>query len=332
MKDTIGSSSEIKLFHDCLNTQIPNLFPTIEKETISIIGSGLSFAAASFLSRFLDKYMISNRVYTPLEYCSINSKSIPILITYRGKNRDIESVSKHIVKNQITKCIIFSGFKVCPIEKYLQNNNVSVYKIVLPEHKEENRFVSFKATVSMISTSYIFSMSLLNQNEQMPNIEEISNIFNQSVNKATILADNICCDNNWQFKKWIVVGKGFLDPFSVLIQSVFAESGLLSIQIADYKDYTHGKYLAAFQEKSNSFFLLDYSDNKNVFNIMKSRFSNFFDVNTIPVSINDFYNCLEGIISIFHLASILSERKNYSLKSPPKPKEMRRWSSWGKIR
>ena len=334
MFKNVGTKSEIELFANSLRCEIPKSVHNLAEMPFAIIGSGLSFSTANFLSAFLDFYSVRNRVYTPLEYCFNTPLSIPILLTYRGKNHDIESVAQLIIRKGIKDCVILSGTINYPIASLLEKNGVTVHKIVLPVHSEERRFVSFRATMSMISMSYNFALSFNNNNKkiELPDARKLWDISQYTENQARTNASKLIELDNFRNKKWIVVGKGFLDPFSVMMQSVFAESGLASIQIADYKDYTHGKYLSAFQEKNIIYFLLDYAVLSNIVQIMHERFSPIFTVFKIPVNGDEFINYFESALTIFYFAAALLEAQNDSFKAPPKPKEMRYWTSWGKIK
>lgn len=332
MINNLGSAKEMHLFRECLNVNCSIPKCLFKENNFAIVGSGLSFAAANFLSLFLNENLIFNRVYTPLEYCRFKSNAIPILLTYKGKNHDIISVVKHIINSDIKQTIVITGHEICPIENQLKECNVEVYKIVLPHHNFEHRFVSFRATVSMIAVSYSLSKYITSENEYFPDDSTLIEISRRSVLNASHIAKKIVESKNWSDKKWIALGRGVLDPFSVLIQSVFAEAGILSIQIADYKDYAHGKYLSAFQENNNAYILLNYSDLKEIYTIFNNRFSVNFDTYSLNVSCEDFISCFESVITIFYLAAFITESKDFDFRNPPKPKEMKRWTSWGKIK
>lgn len=297
-----------------------------------IIGSGLSNVIAEYLAFFLMKIVgINAQVYTPLEYIVMRPIGFPVIVSYRGKNRDIIGVTKTMIDTLIPECIMITGNKGSTCSNMLFSHNVKVSGAYLPPHTDERRFVSIRSTISLVGLSWQLCENLISSSCSKLSTNEVDDIISKSEIQAEQITKKIFSIPNYTSKKWIVLGIGMHDPLSKLVQSCFAEAGLLSVQIGDYRDYLHGKYLAAFEEANNAFFLIKYPQCSKMREVIHKRFQPYFSLVEINTSRNSITECIEEILTIFLVVEKLLAKKGFSLRTPPKPTEMRNWTSWGDL-
>lgn len=298
-----------------------------------IIGSGLSYVIAEYLSFFLVKLARLNAtVCTPLEYMVMKPLGTPIIISYRGKNRDITGVANCIINSCCSDCIMITGFKHNSCYKILNSKGVNVIGVYLPPHVDERRFVSLRSTISLIGASWQFCEMLLGDHLSKISDDDIFNIINMGEKQAEKIVEEISHIQNYQSKKWYVLGIGINDPLSRLIQTCFAEAGLMSVQICDYRDYLHGKYLATFEESNNGFIMIKYPQCESIIKIIRQRFRSYFSLIEFNSSRQTLSETMTEILTVFLVAEKMLVEKGFSLRMPPKPKEMRNWTSWGELR
>ena len=248
---------EFNLMKKCMNTEINHgVLESIRKSRcIAWVASGLSACPAEFARRILqDTTDVPGVFFTPLDF--IKSKLInflPILITYRGKSFDIQAVAKKIMKSDIKEVIMITGFSGNRVEKFLRENGVEVRVVVMPDHKEENRFVSVLASLGLTGLGIAIANKLSKQQLNF----DLEKIWDSSIKISRTVCENfLVVGSNWSDYKWIVLGSGLSSPYLYGWQSVMSESGLCTFITGDIKDYSHGKYLSALREKNLAYLIL----------------------------------------------------------------------------
>lgn len=222
--------------------ELSNFIKSSTKTPLYIIGSGGSFSATTFASLLHQHIGMIAKCLTPLEFLefdNIDSNCSILFITASGNNTDILSSFDKAVKLKPKNLgILCSSVNNKLTKKAVNVPNVFIHAIKIPTGKD-----GFLATNSLVATlvwlckAYITSnllpyeiprfTQLLFQNGSQLEFEEIINTklkdFN---NKDTI----ICLYDNW--------GK----TAAIDAESKLVEAGLVNVQLADYRNFAHGRH------------------------------------------------------------------------------------------
>ena len=297
------------------------------------IASGLSKAAAESGRRMLQNCAgVPGRLFTPLDYCSSNhTQYLPVLVSYHGRNHDIQAAANSLVKAGHKRAVLIAGHETTAVRAYLEDNGVNVHTIFLPEHREDKRFVSVMATWALSALCLRLVQTVGSQE-----IQDLDDSFDAAYEQARSDADrageSFIKTKDWSNRKWIILGTGSTVPAMLAWEAMFAESALLSVVIADIKDYTHGRYLSALREKAVGFVILSDDMNADLGRMIKDRFSPLFPVIELNSRGDELFVFSHQLFLVTMLVSRLAKVAGHSLASPPKPTFIRSWNNWGKIK
>lgn len=214
---------------------IDNLSKFVEmsaKTPLYVIGSGGSFSATTFTSILHQHVGIIARCLTPLEfleYENIDKNSSVLIITAGGNNTDILSSFEKAVSLKLKNIgILCASVNNKLTRRASKIANVLVHAVKLPTGRD-----GFLATNSLVATliwltrAYIESFSLP---YEIPRFSELDiktkKEFKKFQNKETL----VLLYDNW--------GKtAAIDAESKLI-----EAGLVNVQMADYRNFAHGRH------------------------------------------------------------------------------------------
>ena len=217
-----------------------------------VIGSGGSFSATTFVSLLHQHIGRIARCVTPLEFLefeNIDSNCSVLIVTAGGNNTDILSAfDKAVEINPKNLGIVCASVNNKLTKKASQIKNVLVHAVKLPTRKD-----GFLATNSLVATlvwtcrAYIHVSSL---SYPLPNINDLvfqeqtelefeEKIFHQLenfVNCKTV----VCLYDNW--------GK----TAATDTESKLVEAGLANVQLADYRNFAHGRHNWLDKNKEDS--------------------------------------------------------------------------------
>ena len=226
-------------------TPIDNLVEFVKrskKTPLYVIGSGGSFSATTFTSLLHQHIGMISKCLTPLEfleYENIDSNCSVLIVTASGNNKDILSVFDKAVEIKPKNIGIVCTSVTNKLTKKAANiPNVLIHGIKIPIGKD-----GFLATNSLIATliwlcrSYISAHSLL---YKIPTLNELVYLgkskekFEQDLEiKLAKFSDRdsiVCLYDNW--------GK----TAAVDAESKLIEAGLVNVQLADYRNFAHGRH------------------------------------------------------------------------------------------
>src|SRR5215213_4022149 len=214
--DTVTEfAGELTFFKECfrvpVNTETRRAIS--DSRCTAWIASGLSKVAAECGRRMLQNCAgVPGRLFTPLDYCSSNHKQyLPVLVSYHGRNHDIQAAANSLVKAGHRRAILIAGYETTAVRTYLEDNGVQVHTICLPEHQEDKRFVSVMATWALAALCL-----RLAQTVSSPEVEDLDDSFDAAYEQATLAADPAVSSftkiKDWSNRKWIVLGTSATVP------------------------------------------------------------------------------------------------------------------------
>lgn len=226
-------------------TPVDNLIEFVkrsEKTPLYVIGSGGSFSATTFASLLHQHIGMVAKCLTPLEfleYENIDSNCSVLILTASGNNRDILSAFDKAVEIKPKNIgIVCASVTNKLTKKAINIPNVLIHGVKIPIGKD-----GFLATNSLIATliwlcrSYISAYSLL---YKIPTLNELAYLgkskekFEEDLKrKLSNFADRdtiVCLYDNW--------GK----TAAADLESKLVEAGLVNVQLADYRNFAHGRH------------------------------------------------------------------------------------------
>ena len=213
-----------------------------EKTPLYVIGSGGSFSATTFISLIHQHIGTIARCITPLEfleYENIDSRCSVLIVTASGNNKDIIAAFNRAVKIKSKNIgIVCASINNKLTKKASTIKDVSIHAVKLPTGKD-----GFLATNSLVATliwmckAYITAYSL---SYQIPMIRELAYLGETKENfeeglrrRLESFSDRdtiVCLYDNW--------GK----IAAVDLESKLIEAGLVNVQLADYRNFAHGRH------------------------------------------------------------------------------------------
>ena len=213
---------------------IDNLTKFVQKSAktpLYAIGSGGSFSAAMFASLLHQHVGTMAKGLTPMEFLSqkvVDEDSSVLIITASGNNVDILSSFEMALSLKLKNiCILCTSTSNKLTRKALGKNNVTIHAARLPIGKD-----GFLATNSLIATmiwlvrAYVQAHSLP---YYIPRFAELD-IHNENIFKIQATNTLILLYDYWS-------KTAALDTESKMV-----EAGLANVQIADYRNFAHGRH------------------------------------------------------------------------------------------
>jgi len=224
-------------------TELEAFFKKSAKTPMYVIGSGGSFSATTFTTMLHQQIGTIARCLTPLEflgYENIDRNCSILIITAGGNNKDIlSSFDKAVELKPKYLGILCASTNNKLTQKASKVQNVFIHAIKLPIGKDGFLATnSLLATIIWITRAYIENFSL---EYEIPNSLHslsycnltIDEFNNELVNKLKVFEKKetiVLLYDNW--------GKtAAIDAESKLI-----ESGLVNVQLADYRNFAHGRH------------------------------------------------------------------------------------------
>lgn len=226
---------ELKLFQKTIDwskkqdvSSIKEFFQTFD-EPVYCIGSGGSLTVACLCSQMLESIGITSKYTTAFDFLSkpepIN-KSKYILFTASGNNPDSIAVMKKLNKFSLNKQSITITLNTqSKVKKYESLNN-KIHSFSIPSKND-----GFLATNTLIASCILITKLLKKLSFYNINLNQISPSPIQ-INKKLL---------NNKTNALVVYGKWGL-PAAIDIESKLSEAGVLSVQLADFRNFAHGRH------------------------------------------------------------------------------------------
>lgn len=175
------------------------------------------------------------RTVTPLEFASISPAAIQnskiLLLSSGGKNQDIIYAAQRALNYAFSEniaCLTFNDEDSNKVVKLLNGKNVFVYK-----NPYTDGFISIR---SKILTDVILYRAFSGRDSISQFIKN-ERKYDYRINVRGILP------NPKDIKHYSVLYSSYGEPVAHDIESTMTESGIASVQICDYRNYCHGRFI-----------------------------------------------------------------------------------------
>ncbi len=301
------------------------------------IGSGGSFSAAHFTSQLHEGFFqqISKPV-TPLEFIDTRNargKAV-IVLSAGGRNPDIIGALKDAILQEAAKIIVVcfqSGSRLSKLAEKFRNVDLIEYE--LPSGKD-----GFLATNSLLAfnllllRSYLISVS--DDRKLPPSLNELLSIKSAAFEEISLLEDE--CRPAWQRKTLIVLHGTSAASAGIDIESKFTEAALHTTQVADYRNFAHGRHhwLAKHRDTSAVLALTTPEDSTLAKKTLELLPKNILVVE-LETQFSGFVGNLALLVIGFYITSFVGKAKGIDPGRPGVPpfgSKIYRLNAFGKLR
>ncbi len=208
------------------------------------VGSGGSLSVANFAS-LLHQTTVQQvaKSMTPLElatFAGVSKESLTLFLTARGQNPDIIGTLKRVIAADPTRCLVVCFQRDSPIAQVArENGHVDVAEFDSPVGKD-----GFLATNSLLA----FCVLLYRAYQAIfPVLDTLPKSFHDLLGaKSREDLRALLCDEAlsriWERETLIVLHGPTTQPAAIDLESKFTEAALRNVQIADYRNFAHGRH------------------------------------------------------------------------------------------
>lgn len=255
-------ANRYELWSDILK-EIPNMFRLAETEDIKglrkffrekpempmlFIGSGGQQGCLPALLYSMNGGI--GKGITPYTFPSISDNALKhtrvLLMSKGGRNDDIVYASRRAVDINPTEtaCLTFHASEENRMMKVLSGTGARIFLFNHPELKDG--FTSVRGKFYKLGLLY---RAFTGEQEILPKLKvelEPDKCFQYKLNREGVDLPNLR-----QIKHFLVLYGGFAEPVAVDFESVMAETGIASVQVCDYRNFCHGRFVFASNHTQN---------------------------------------------------------------------------------
>jgi sugar/nucleoside kinase (ribokinase family)/fructoselysine-6-P-deglycase FrlB-like protein len=311
-------------------------FQVRPKDLIYFVGSGASLSVANFCE-YLTNDITDGlaKAMTPYEYIGMKRKSDQtVLVSYGGKGDIVSSLSK--ARDQNEKISIIVSETKSELAELARKCKADIF--VAATEVKDSGFVS---TIGMLTGMALFTALLKDHLESESKaffvFENIRRLFESArtsaSNDSTRFIEQIFGRNKKIREMHVVIlGRGAAKPAMLDFEAKLTEGGICTSELAELKNYTHGRYLNAYWNKENrAFVLFGTPAEKSLVEFLQSKLGRYFPVLALESTYSDFRGTFELMIRQLYLTSYLGRQCGIDLCKPNYPAEARGLYSWGPL-
>lgn len=290
----------------------------------SILGETLFIKSLNFLANSISPF--------ELESFERIDNDIPIwFISHGGNNTDIlGSAVWAKEKLNIKNGIVITGSKNSTLSQLASDYNW----ITIPIPSKERNFVSVIGYLSQISVlcgllSPEHELNKLNNFFTEANLIPIFHYYSKKMLSYSYdITPNAKISENLHL---IGLARGWGRPALVDFESKIIEGGICTIEISEFKNYTHGRYIntyGAYDRKSRYVLMLSMPKDEELIEYLEKKFGKYIKHKVIRTDKTGICGSLELIIQSLFLAWYLGRIANKNILKPSFPREARGLYSW----
>jgi hydroxymethylpyrimidine pyrophosphatase-like HAD family hydrolase/fructoselysine-6-P-deglycase FrlB-like protein len=201
------------------------------------VGSGGSFSAAHTAALLHQRTGIISKGVTPLEFVSFGESiqdTTVLILSAGGRNSDILSAFRFAATSEPRQLMAFCMRTQSPLANLCKDYRYTHFlDLDLPFGKDG--FLAVNSLLAFVTILIRAYNDLLLENwvlpKDLPSISDIRQQFNDSSTQPLL-------DKN----TWIILYGGWGLPAAVDFESKFTEAALCHVQIADYRNFAHGRH------------------------------------------------------------------------------------------
>lgn len=299
-------------------------FNSLRHSSCTVVGSGASFSASVYLAKLLEEFFsIPSKAQTPYEYYSgSNASAGVVLMSAAGKNQDILAALDRALLNQIDSLIIVTSKKE---SKLLDNARgfPKLFTVITGSlgTDEKEGFFGVQSLVSALG-AFISMVPELRAQVKIPPQAWCNNICRAA---QEYLEENSRTVEKIAAAEHVVgLATGWGVPGLVDFESKFVEGGLGWIEIAEGKNFTHGRFVNSWRrKKETAVVILGTQDSQGFLDSFQNTYESIFPILPLLSTHHSALGGLELFIYIFHLFNLLGKLRNVNISCPEIPDQAR---------
>jgi len=123
----------------------------------------------------------------------------------------------------------------------------------------------------------------------------------------------------------VALGGYWGEPVLADLESKWVEGGLGSIEISDFRNFSHGRYINSFRNRDKTSFVLLSTPEDSRAELMTERvLSDHFNVIRLTSCFEGLFGCCELLASMLHLYGAVADLRSINVTAPVVPEEGRR--------
>lgn len=289
-----------------------NFVKSISDMPLIAVGSGGSLSAAAFMAHLHQHYTGNlSKFATPLEISELGTNAGNTAICFissSGKNVDIKEAFEIALLKEYTSVMAICGRTNSPLHEIAKSfSNSDIFSFDL-ENKD-----GFLATNSLIT----FFILLRRAYREVFNAEEEMLDFQRM---ATQIFDRYKPESTWSKKYFITLYDPKLLPVAIDFESKLTEAALGSAQLADLRNFGHGRHHWLAKYGNETAVILFTTDNmENLSDRTLSLIPNEIDKIKIKCQGDFADSIIYGLLSVFYMTKIIGENKGIDPGRPGVP-------------
>lgn len=298
------------------------------------IASGLAKISAAYGASLVEQSVgAPSQLMSAMDYCRKPLlRSLPVLISMKGRHEDAVSVAQSIVHRNSPASVLITGDAEGPAAQLL-NTGVQASCMVSGGYPaRDSRFVNCGSIFMLSALAYQLNRQAFGD-DVIGTVDKgnLAHAFSRAAEGAYAIAQGIAATECWERKQLIILGQGLGSELTLPWQSIFAESGILTATCLDLKDYTHGDHLAAVRSNNAIYLVIQQPGTEDMVQIFKSRFCTRFPVLVAPLVSSGPTRFWENLFYCCNVAHALTDLLGYGGQRPPKDPIVHSWRGWGRL-
>lgn len=215
-----------------------------------LVGSGGSLAACQYGAELYERSTGTiAKAMTPLEYIeSSRTRGTVLIVSAAGRNPDILDAFRTALLTEAAKVIVICGRSEGPLVSVARRHpQVKLHVFPLPSGKD-----GFLATNSLLAFYIILYRALCLHPEDSPAQESFAAILKSAFAPEKALEIEQVCAPLWNREHLIALYGPSLLSVGMDLESRFTEAALGTIQLADYRNFAHGRHYWLAKRGGNS--------------------------------------------------------------------------------
>ena len=232
-------------------SDLARFFAEIRQIPLVCVGSGGSFAVAAFGAALQELFCERvSRAATPLDIASnpATRNAAVLFLSASGKHPDVLGSFKCVAETEPQRLAVLCGNEDSPlcglVKQYSQAKFISY---ILPNTRD-----GFLATNSVLANAVMILRAFLKAHGAESSLPEFE-CLNQPIGLVKLLDDlRFATAKLWKYPNILLLhGRGAM-PAALDFESRFHEAGLAAVQVADLRNFAHGRHywLAKLHEET----------------------------------------------------------------------------------
>jgi hypothetical protein len=221
---------------------LPQALRASARLPLTAVGSGGSYTSAQFAAATHRHYCsVAATAMTPLEAVTTPQslrQAAVLLLTAGGRNADVLGAYKRLVEREPKRLLVFCARTGSPLARIVSKHpTVDFSEFEPPSGKD-----GFLATNSLLGTAVVLTRAYAAAfDAPSPLPDAIAGLLPSELDGALVDLDH-SCEPLWRRQTLVVLYGPDCHAAAVDLESKFSEAALGTVQLADFRNFAHGRH------------------------------------------------------------------------------------------